>query len=157
MKRLFLIAILSVITFFLGIDHFGQSFYKFLDSLFEIFPWFVVLLGALSYPFYNYVDGIGKDIGSIPDALSKEQMAKISHLIDKLKKEIVENVVLALMSYLAVKVLVSCVDFLGLMKIVAYPICLSLLAISIAAFFSQAIGFRTAAEMRGLVMRRKTP
>lgn len=157
MKRLFLIAILSVITFFLGVGHFGQSFYEFLDSLFEIFPWFVVLLGALSYPFYNYVDGIGKDIGSIPEALSKEQMGEISRLIDELKKEIIENVVLALMSYLAAKVLISCVDFLGLMKIVAYPICLSLLAVSIAAFFSQAIGFRTAAEMRGLVMRRKMP
>jgi hypothetical protein len=152
MMRLLTVFVLGIATFFLGVWLRGLEFYLFAEKLFSLEPWVFGAIAALSYPFFNYVDGIAKDASAIVAPEKRELVRAAVGRIDTLKREIVSNVLLVFVAFLIIELLVAAVAHLDLRRDLATPACWSLLWISAVAFVNQVRGFKQAVSMRSLIL-----
>jgi hypothetical protein len=126
----------------------GVEFQLFTRDLLSLTAWAFGAIAALSYPFFNYTDGIAKDFAPLGEKMLEPNARAVSNALEVLKGEIVRNVLLAFACFVVQTVLLSASDRLGLNADVALGFCFIVMGLSLGTFALQCLGFNKAVELR---------
>jgi hypothetical protein len=121
------------------------------------------LFGTLSFAFFNYIDGISKDLPSKDKFVSTDAFNKAVEALQALRKEVISNVILVITLLVVDRAALGLSDYFlennfhvpNSMLWAILSLRVSCLSCTLTAAFLQLRGFVTANELRSILSKNK--
>lgn len=163
MVKLILVLIFSAALSFAALYFSGGIVFPVITNALSAFLTIVMLFGALSFAFYNYLDAIMKDL---PRKFLKEDPEKYENALNaltNLKKEVILNVIMMVVLFLLERGLMGVGEIIdsntwdlpARMDWMLVSLRCAFLAAGVYAVFVQFFGFITANELRTVLMKQR--
>jgi len=149
----------------LAIYFFGDAASNTLVKLNETLPYLLAIMGALSFAMFTYVDNTAKDLTDLRNDFSnREKYFVCQESLTRLKKEIISNIALVTVVFIADRAVQALVVALitkfsnserWLLESTSVCLSASCFAIVICALISQISGYIIAAEYREIIAKNR--
>lgn len=138
----------------------GESVGRVINELFNVLPYIIAAICALSFVMFTYVDNNAKDLTDLRNEVDRQKYILVHARLSDLKREVLANVGAILLFFILERIVKAALDYivseqivsnLWLASVVGTSMRFSCFAVIIVASGCQLLGFIIAVEFRELI------
>lgn len=163
MYRLATIFVMATLCGYLTLYFTDGAVVPIYNEILSAFLVIAALFATLSFAFFNYIDGISKDLPSKDKVASVEALNKAVETLQALRKEVISNVILVIVLLVLDRTALGLLGYFStnnfnvsshiLWLLLSFRV--SCIACTLTAAFVQLRGFLTANELRSILSKNK--